>query len=285
VTDSGATTSRMQLAGKVALVTGASKGIGRALAVGLAAAGADVAVGYHTDRAGAEAVARDVEGLGRRSLVHGGDVASVDAVRRLVADVVGRFGRIDVLVNNAAIAGWAPALEMDEDLWDRVMATNLRGSFFCAIEAARSMASVGGGAIVNISSNIAALGVSNLSCYAASKAGLHAVTTHLAVEFAPLGIRVNALAPGPTVVDRNLSDDPDYEATWGSVVPLGRTARPEEMVGATVFLASEDSSYITGQVLYADGGWSSAGRAPAAHLDAVAARHRHERRSGTADGT
>ena len=274
------TTPRQQLAGRIALVTGASKGIGRALAVGLAAAGADVAVGYHTDRAGAEAVARDIESLGRRCLIHGGDVASVDAVRRLVADVVDRFGHIDILVNNAAIAGWAPAFETDEDLWDSVMTTNLKGSFFCAVEAARNMATTGGGAIVNISSNIAALGVSNLSCYAASKAGLHAVTKHLAVELAPLGIRVNALAPGPTVVDRNLSDDPDYEATWGSVVPLGRAARPEEMVGATVFLASGDSSYITGQVLYADGGWSSAGRAPISHLADVAARHQRRRTSG-----
>lgn len=263
----------MKLAGKIVLVTGASKGIGRAIAVGAAAEGADVVVAYGGDERGAEATADEIRARGCQALVRSVDLAQVGEIVELVEAACERFGRIDVLVNNAAVAGWSPVLEVTEETWDSVIDTNLKGSFFCAVEAAKRMRDAGGGAIVNISSNIAALGVGNLSCYAASKGGIHALTRQLAVELAPHRIRVNTLAPGPTLVERNLADEPNYDEVWGEVVPLGRAAAPEEMVGPVLFLASDDSAYVTGQLLFADGGWSIAGRIPPGHLDDVA-RHR-----------
>jgi NAD(P)-dependent dehydrogenase (short-subunit alcohol dehydrogenase family) len=262
----------MRLEDKVVLVTGASKGIGRAIAVGAAAARADVAVAYHGDEQGAESTAAAIREHGRQALVHRADLTRVPEIGALVEATCGHFGRVDVLINNAAAVGWSPALDVTEEIWDTVIDTNLKGSFFCAVECAKRMRATGGGSIVNLSSNVAALGVENLSCYAASKGGIHAWTRQLAVELAPLGIRVNTLAPGPTLVERNLADEPDYGAVWGEVVPLGRAADPEEMVGPAVFLASDDAAYVTGQLLFADGGWSIAGRMPGGHLNDVARR-------------
>jgi len=262
----------MKLAEKVVLVTGASKGIGRAVAIGAAAEGADVVVAYRGDERGAESTADGVRERGREALVHSVDLAHVGEIVELVQAAHERFGRIDVLVNNAAIVGWAPVLDVTEEAWDAVIDTNLKGSFFCAVEVAKRMRDAGGGAIVNISSNVAALGVGNLSAYAASKGGIHALTRQLAVELAPHRIRVNTLAPGPTLVDRNLVDEPNYDEVWGEVVPWGRAAEPEEMIGPVLFLASDESMYVTGQLLFADGGWSIAGRIPQGHLDDVARR-------------
>jgi NAD(P)-dependent dehydrogenase (short-subunit alcohol dehydrogenase family) len=132
----------------------------------------------------------------------------------------------------------------------------------------------GGGSIVNVSTNCAALGVKNLVAYATSKAGIHGLTRQLAVELAPWKIRVNTFAPGPTQVERNLRDDPDYDRSWGSMTPMNRTALPEEMVGAALFLASEESSYMTGQVFYVDGGWTAQGRIPEENLDQAMQRNR-----------
>ena len=130
------------------------------------------------------------------------------------------------------------------------------------------------GSIVNISTNCAALGVKNLVAYATSKAGLHGLTKQLAVEFGTDRIRINTFAPGPTNVDRNLKDDPNYREVWGSVVPLGRTAEPEEMIGPAIFLASEESSFVHGQVFYADGGWSCAGKVPEENMKLAANKYR-----------
>jgi NAD(P)-dependent dehydrogenase (short-subunit alcohol dehydrogenase family) len=135
------------------------------------------------------------------------------------------------------------------------------------------MRSSGGGSIVNVSSNCAALGVKNLVAYATSKAGIHGLTRQLAVELAPHGIRVNTFAPGPTQVARNLRDDPDYDRSWGAMTPMNRTALPDEMVGAAVFLASDDSSYMTGQVFYVDGGWTAQGRIPVEKMDQALRRN------------
>ena len=265
---SGPPRDHTRLQDKVVVVTGASKGIGRAIAVGVAEHGADVVIAYRSDRVGAEVTADRIRSLGRTAFMLPVDVSNPSHVRALMDATREEFGVIDVLVNNAALTGWSPALEVTEELWDAVINTNLKGTFFCAIEAARAMNA--GGAIVNISSNIAALGVVNLSCYAASKGGVHAMTRQLAVELAPRRIRMNTLAPGPTLVERNLMDEPNYDAVWGDVVPLGRAAAPEEFVEPVVFLASGDSRYITGQLLYVDGGWSIAGRIPPGHLDRVA---------------
>jgi glucose 1-dehydrogenase len=253
---------------RVVLVTGASKGIGRALALAFAAAGARVGVHYGGDRAGAEATVAATEDPARHAVI-GGDLTSVEAIRSAFAALDDALGPPDVLVNNAAITGWTDLFAVTEEQWDRVLDTNLKGTFFCSLEAARRMCERGGGSIVNVSSNVAALGVRNLAAYAASKGGVHALTTQLAIELAPHGIRVNTFAPGPTEVERNLRDDPGYAETWGAVVPLGRTARPEEMAGPALFLASDASSYVTGQTFYADGGWSAQGRLPEGYFDAV----------------
>jgi glucose 1-dehydrogenase len=183
------------------------------------------------------------------------------------------LGRLDILVNNAGLTGWTDPLRIDEKAFDRIIGTNLKGTFFCSVEAARIMSRGGGGSIINVSTNCAELGVRGLAVYAASKGGIHALTKQLAVEFAPMRIRVNTFAPGPTQVERNLRDDPDYDRSWGSMTPMRRTARAEEMVGPCVFLASEDSSYMTGQVFFVDGGWTAFGRFPEEHQDAVLRKH------------
>jgi len=163
---------------------------------------------------------------------------------------------------------------MDEDTWDRVIDTNLKGTFFCSVEAARLMRESGGGAIVNVSSVVAERGMRNLAAYAASKGGIDALTRQLAVELAAYGIRVNTFAPGATNVERNLADDPSYLSTWAPLIPLGRVAEPEEMVAPAVFLASDESAQVTGQRFSVDGGWTVVGRFPEAYVDAAADAHR-----------
>lgn len=257
----------MRLSNHTILITGASKGIGRSLAVGCAREGADIIVIYHTDRAGAEAAVANVKALGRRAIAIKADLGRVDAIDRMFARARAKFDRIDVLINNAGLTGWSKLFETTEVQWDRVLDTNLKGTFFCSLAAARWMRDTGGGAIINVSTNCAALGVKNLAAYATSKAGLHGLTVQLAIELAPYNIRVNTFAPGPINVERNLRDDPSYREAWGSVVPLGRTGNPDEMIGPAIFLASPESSYMTGQVFYVDGGWSVQGRVPEANLE------------------
>ncbi len=257
----------MKLQEKIALVTGGSKGIGAAIAVGLAKEGADVAVNYNGDRDGAEQTAQQVRALGRRALVVKADIGSVHEIEEMFRAVKDTFGRIDVLINNAGITGWTNLFEITQEKWDYVINTNLRGTFFCSLEAAKMMKETGGGSIVNVSTNCAALGVKNLVAYASSKGGIHAMTKQLAVELAPYSIRINTFAPGPINVARNLNDDPGYRDTWGSMVPMKRTADAEEMIGSAVFLASQDSSFMTGQLFYVDGGWSVQGKIPEENMD------------------
>jgi NAD(P)-dependent dehydrogenase (short-subunit alcohol dehydrogenase family) len=258
----------LRLQDKVVLVTGASKGIGRALAIGMAREGADVIVHYNSDRAGAEQTVATIHELGRRAVAIPADVSRVPQVKQLFVQARHSFGHLDILVNNAGFTAWTPLWDVTEDQWDQVANVNTKGTFFCSLEAARWMRETGrSGSIVNVSTNCAALGVKNLIAYATSKAAMHGMTRQLAVELAPHGIRVNTFAPGPTNVDRNLRDDPDYERQWGDVVPLGRTAKPEELIGAAVFLASDEASYMTGQIFYVDGGWSVQGKIPTQNLE------------------
>ena len=246
----------MRLAGKTALVTGGSRGIGRAIVEGFRAEGATVHVNHF-----------DESGDGLRY-----DVSDVAQVRELFS----RLERLDVLVNCAGITGWTDLLEADEPTWDAVLDTNLKGTFFCSVEAAKLMRAAGGGSIVNVSSVVAERGMRYLSAYAASKGGINALTRQLAVELAPHGIRVNTFAPGATNVERNLADDPTYLSTWAPLIPLGRVAEPEEMVGPAVFLASDESSFVTGQHFCVDGGWTIVGKFPDAYVDAAAAAHKRD---------
>jgi len=264
----------MRLKDKTVVVTGASKGIGRTIALGVAREGAHVVVNFNTDAAGADEVVQQIAALGRRAVAVKADISRASEIRSMFDGVRDQFGCVDVLINNAAITGWASLFDTTEDKWDQVLDTNLKGTFFCSLEAAKMMRSSGGGSIVNVSTNCAALGVKNLVAYATSKAGIHGLTRQLAVELAPYNIRVNTFAPGPTQVERNLRDDPDYDRSWGSMTPMNRTALPEEMVGAALFLASDESSYMTGQVFYVDGGWTAQGRIPVDNLDQAMQRNR-----------
>jgi NAD(P)-dependent dehydrogenase (short-subunit alcohol dehydrogenase family) len=265
----------MRLAGKTILITGASKGIGRELALGCAREGADIIAHYHSDPDGAEAVAADIAATGRRALTIKADLSRPRDIERMFVRARKEFPRLDALINNAGLTGWGGLFDITPEKWDTILNTNLRGTFFCSLAAARWMRDTKTpGAIVNVSTNCAELGVRNLVAYATSKAGLHGLTKQLAIELAPLGIRVNTFAPGPVNVERNLSDDPDYRRVWGEVIPLGRTAEPSEMIGPAVFLASNDSSYVTGQTFFVDGGWTVQGKIPAANLEKATRKHR-----------
>ncbi len=247
-----------RLEGKTALVTGAARGIGRALAIGLAAEGALVHLLDHED----PAAVVDELAVSGRGLALRCDVSDVTAIRTAFS----RLDRLDVLVNCAGVTGWIDALDPGEETWDRVIDTNLKGTFFCSSEAARLMRGTGG-SIVNVTSVLGIRGMPNSAAYAASKGGINSLTVQLAIELAPHRIRVNAFGPGATNVERNLTDDPSYLEVWAPVIPLGRVAEPEEMIGPAVFLASDESAHVTGQMLYVDGGWTATGHFPESYVD------------------
>jgi NAD(P)-dependent dehydrogenase (short-subunit alcohol dehydrogenase family) len=245
----------MRLKNRIALVTGASKGIGRDIAIGFAREGAHVVINYHTDQNGAEETAERVQALGRRAFVHRADVSQAEAVSSMVAAALDNFGRIDILVNNAGIAIWKPFLEITEDIWDRTLEVNLKSVFLCSQLVARDMVRRGeGGTIVNISSIAAHAALDCLVPYCASKGGMTLATKAIAVELAPYGIRVNAVAPGTIAIERNLKTDPDYPGNWEPFIPMGRVGQTEDIVKPVIFLACDESSYITGQTLFAAGG-------------------------------
>jgi NAD(P)-dependent dehydrogenase (short-subunit alcohol dehydrogenase family) len=244
----------VKLDGKVALVTGAARGIGRALADGLAAEGAIV----HTND------------LHEPPQIGDGLALEYDVSQRAhVAQMFAQLDELDVLVNCAGITGWLNVDDPREETWDAVVDTNLKGTFFCSLEAAPFMRRRGGGSIVNVSSVVGARGMKNLSVYGASKGGVNALTVQLAVELAPHNIRVNAFAPGATNVERNLADDPRYVEIWEPLIPLGRVGEPEDMVGPCVFFASDDSRFVTGQLLYVDGGWTATSPYPESYVEAA----------------
>lgn len=243
----------MSLQGKVALVTGSSKGVGKGVALELARAGCDVAVNYNRDKAGALRTVDEIVSLGRRAAAFPGDVGESAQVDSLFDAVLETFGRLNTLVNNAGIQTWKPLLDLAESDWDRVLATNLKGCFLCSQRAARHMQATGG-AIVNIGSGCNKWPFANLSDYTASKGGIEMLTKVAAVELGPLHIRVNCVAPGAIEIERTKSELGDYAGTWSTVTPLRRIGTPADVGKAVVFLASDNADFITGQTIWVDGG-------------------------------
>lgn len=244
----------MTLAGKRALVTGSSKGIGAGIALALARAGADVAVNYHSDKAGAEAVAAEIRTFGRTAATIGANVGQVAECQRLVEEAAAALGGLDILVNNAGITLWQDFFETDEAHWDATLDTNLKSMFFCTQAAARIMRDQQWGRIVNMSSGASRSAFTNATPYNASKGGINMLTVGMAVELGPFGITVNAVGPGAILVERTSHELPDYAGTFATATPIGRVGLPEDIAGAVLYYCSDAASYVTGQVFWVDGG-------------------------------
>ena len=249
----------MRLAGKHALVTGAGRGIGLATAKTFAREGAAVAIA-DIDHARAHDAAAALKGLGARALPVQVDVADPGSVAAMVGAIVAAFGRIDILSNNAGVGGNTPFLETTFDEWERILRVNLTGAFLVAQAVARNMRENGGGKIINIASLSGQRGGEGRAAYGAAKAGLELLTKVMAVELAPLGINVNAIAPGPIETEMaRVAHDAATRAAYGNLVPMGRYGTPEEIADAAVFLASDESRYVHGHTLNVDGGFRAAG--------------------------
>jgi NAD(P)-dependent dehydrogenase (short-subunit alcohol dehydrogenase family) len=244
----------LPLEGKTALVTGASKGIGKGIALELAREGCDVAVNFHSDAAGAAATVEEIGALGRTAFRVGADVGNALETARMFAEVLERFPRLDTLVNNAGTQAWKPLLEMEEAEWDRVLDTNLKGCFLCTQRAARHMRERGGGRIVNIGSGCNKTPFPLLSSYTASKGGIEMFTKSAAIELGKYGITVNCVAPGAIEIERTQRESGDYARTWAALTPLGRVGLPRDVALAVAFLAGEGGAFVTGQTLWVDGG-------------------------------
>jgi NAD(P)-dependent dehydrogenase (short-subunit alcohol dehydrogenase family) len=240
--------------GKVALVTGASKGVGKGVALQLARHGAHVVVNYNSDQKGAEATAEEIRGMGVAAIVVQGNVSVAAEVEAMFATVMKEFGRLDILVNNAGVQTWKALLELSEAEWDHVLDTNLKGCFLCTQQAARIMKDHGGGRIINIGSGCNKVGFPRLVNYTASKGGMEQFTKVSAVELGKYGIRVNCVAPGAVEIERTKEEAGDYAGTWAGVTPLGRVGTPMDIGRAVVFFCGELSDFVTGQTLYVDGG-------------------------------
>lgn len=252
------------LAGQAALVTGAGLGIGYAIALELARAGASVALN-DLDPALAEAAAARInaELPAPRVVAVPGDVADVAAMRSLVARVEAEQGPLRICVANAGITRFEPFLDAEPEPFDRIAAVNLRGSYFTAQAAARAMAAHGrGGRIVLLASVTGLRAIRGLSAYGVTKAGIMAMARSLALELGPLGITVNAVAPGATVTERTRSETPNYADDWAAVTPTGRAGEGADVAAAVRFLVSPAAAQLSGQTLVVDGGWSLAGPLP-----------------------
>ncbi|MFZ2641382.1 MAG: glucose 1-dehydrogenase [Verrucomicrobiia bacterium] len=250
------TKDEARLKGRVAIVTGASRGIGRAIAVGLAREGASVVVNYVSKAAAAEEVVNDIRVDGGNAVAVHTDVGNLAQHEGLVAAALKRFGRIDILVNNAAITHRQPFLDATAGAWDETMSVNLKGVYFLSQAVARVMAEQRSGKIINISSVHDVRAMMNNSVYNITKAGLVMLTKSLALELAEKGIQVNCVSPGAILTDetRDRLADPEHRARVLAKIPSRRVGEPEDVVGAVLLLASPESDYITGTTLYVDGG-------------------------------
>ena len=249
---------QFSLGGRTALVTGGGTGIGKALAIGFAEAGADVVVCGRT-QATLDDAAAAIENAGRRALALTADITKADEVNALIDRIVDAWGRLDIACNNAGVNNWVDAAEMTEEDWDWIYDTNVKGAFLCSQAEARVMVAAGRGSIINLAS-ISAI-ITNRpqpqSHYNSSKAALVQLSRSLAAEWAPHGVRVNSLSPGYTRTE--MADAPrtrEAQPIWNRDTPLSRMAEVEELQGAAVFLASDASSYVTGHDLIVDGGFT-----------------------------
>ena len=245
----------MRLEGKIAVVTGAARGIGAACARRFAAEGAAVVIGDILEEQG-EATAQSIREAGGSASFVACDTGDGPQARALIAETVSSHGRIDVLVNNAGIFTIADFLDVTEEDFDRVLRVNLRGYFLVGQAAARVMADAGSGSIVNMSSVNGVMAIDSIAAYVVSKGGVNQLTSVMSLALAPKGVRVNAIGPGTilTGLSGSLLTDEAARRRVLSRTPMGRVGQPEEIAGIAVFLASDDSSYVTGQVIYADGG-------------------------------
>jgi len=245
--------SGSSLVGKAAVVTGASREIGAAMAEALAGRGMAVVVGHYREPELAEATVSRIRAAGGRAVAHDADCSQVAQAQDLVARAVDEFGRLDVFAANAGLTMWAPFLEYSEAAWDTLIDLNLKGSFFGAQAAARQMIRQGTpGSIVFSSSGAGLRAIAHLSAYGISKAGLRQMAQGLALELGPHHITVNAIGIGPIVNRRNLADDPAFDTHWAELLPAGRVGRPDDVARALLFLV--DNDFVTGTTLLMDGG-------------------------------
>jgi len=243
----------MKLKGKVAIVTGAGRGIGRAIAIALANEGAKVVVNsLHSEHA--DKVSAEIKKAGGTALATAGDVSSARDIKALFDSAIKKFGKVDILVNNAGVVHFEPVLQITEAEWDNILSINLKGTFLASQAAVRVMKP--GSKIINISSIAGKIGFPQLAHYCASKGGIIELTKEMALELAPK-ITVNAIGPGVIETDmtKGLLSDKKSRDGFMSQIPLGRVGQPEDIAKVAVFLASDDSSYMTGQTIFVDGGW------------------------------
>ncbi len=248
----------MNFSGKVAVVTGSSRGIGRAVALKLAELGANVVVNG-TKLDGAKKVAHEIEALGRDAIAVAADVSNYQNVKKMFDSAIKEFGSADILVNNAGIVSQGPFLKMDEGQWDRLIDVDLKGVFLCSREAANHMTRQKYGKIVNIASIAGMMGFSGLAHYCSAKAAVISFTREISIELAPHGINVNAVAPGAIETDmtKGIMEHPESLKAVVNRIPMGRLGRPDEIAAAVAFLASDEASYINGATLVVDGGWTT----------------------------
>jgi NAD(P)-dependent dehydrogenase (short-subunit alcohol dehydrogenase family) len=241
------------LTGRVALVTGAGRGIGKGIALELARAGCRIAVNYVTEPEKAQETVAEIRALGVEALAVEADVSQAGAVIAMVDRVVREFKALDILVNNAGTQTFKPLLDVTEAEWDLVVNTNLKGCFLCTQSAARFMKDHGGGSVISIGSGCNKVAFPNLVAYTASKGGIEMFTKVAAVELGPHGIRVNCVAPGAIEIERTKQELPDYAGTWGAITPLRRIGYADDVARAVAFLAGPNASFISGQTIWVDG--------------------------------
>ena len=251
-------TQLFDLSGRVAIMTGAGRGLGRTMALALAAAGADLALASRTAPE-LETLVEEVNALGRRAIAVPTDVTSPEACEELVAAAIERLGRLDIMVNNAGTNVRKSMLEITPEEYDFVIETNLKGYFNGARAAGRHFVDQGSGKVINISSIFGSVALPNQGAYASSKGAIDQLTKVLALEWASAGVQVNGLAPTyfETDLTRPLYEDPERRAFIEERTPMGRWGQPHELAGAVIFLASDGSDFVTGQTILVDGGWTA----------------------------